>query len=66
MKYRYEIDVQGFASKQGDTESNKTLADDRAEVIASWLRGLGVFQFGSRDSLTSNGNGEIYEANAQS
>lgn len=66
MKYRYEIDVQGFASKHGNTESNKILADDRSEVIASWLRGLGVFQFGSRDSLTSNGNGEIYEANAQS
>ena len=66
MKYRYEIDVQGFASKHGNTESNKILADDRAQVIASWLRGLGVFQFGSRDSLSANGNGEIYEANAQS
>lgn len=63
--YRYEFDVQGFASKHGYTESNKKLADNRAAVIEGWIRTLNVFNFGEGGNATisHNGNGEIDNTN---
>ena len=58
-RYSYEIDVQGFASSQGYTESNKILAQNRAGVIAGWIKSLNKFDFGGKDHISNNGNGEI-------
>ena len=63
--YKYQIDVQGFASKHGYTESNRILAENRAKVIKGWIESLGVFNFGEGGNATIsfNGNGEIEETN---
>lgn len=50
--YHYEIFVQGFASSQGYTSSNKILARNRATVIANWIESLGKFD-------TTNGKDKI-------
>ena len=63
--YKYNIDIQGFASKHGYTESNRILADNRAAVIEGWIKTLGVFDFGVNGNATisHNGNGEIENTN---
>ena len=63
--YKYEIDIQGFASKHGYTESNRILADNRAAVIEGWIKSLGIFNFGEGGNATisHNGNGEIENTN---
>lgn len=67
-KYRYDIDIQGFASSHGYVPSNEILAENRAGVIEGWIRGLGVFDFedqGGKDTIRHNGNGQIQETNTQ-
>ena len=61
--YRYNIDIQGFASKHGYTESNRILAENRASTIRGWIESLGKFRFGEGGNATisSNGNGELEE-----
>lgn len=64
--YKYEINVQGYASKHGYTDSNATLAENRAALIAGWIKGLSCFQFSNgRDTIGHNGNGEIEKTNTQ-
>ena len=60
-QYSYIIDVQGFASSHGYVKSNVTLAENRAAVIAGWMKDLGVFDFGGKDSINHAGNGQINE-----
>ena len=59
--YKYEIIIQGYASSQGTSKSNTTLAENRAAVIEGWIRSLGVFNFdeGGNATISHNGNGEI-------
>ena len=63
--YKYEINIQGFASKHGYTESNRILAENRAAVIEGWIKSLGIFNFGEGGNATisHNGNGEIESTN---
>ena len=61
--YKYDINVQGFASKHGYTSSNSILASNRAAVIAEWIRSLSCFDFNGKDSISHNGNGELEETN---
>ena len=64
--YKYEINVQGYASKHGYTESNNKLAENRAAVIRGWIESLeGVFNFGEAGNATisHDGNGEIEDTN---
>lgn len=65
--YKYDIDIQGFASKHGYTESNRILADNRAAVIEGWIKKLGVFDFGANGNATINceGNGELESTNTK-
>lgn len=64
-RYKYDIDVQGYASKHGYTESNKILAENRAAVIEGWIKSLDVFTFGEGGNakIGHNGNGEIENTN---
>lgn len=57
----YDIVVQGFASSHGYVESNKILARNRAQVIANWMKTLSVFDFGGKDKISFNGNGQVPE-----
>ena len=63
--YKYDIDIQGYASKHGYTESNRILAENRAAVIEGWIRSLGIFNFGEGGNATisHDGNGEIESTN---
>lgn len=57
--YKYDIQIQGFASSQGYVDSNKILAENRALSIENWIKELNVFDFGGKDSISHNGNGQI-------
>lgn len=61
--YKYQIDVQGFASSHGYDNSNVILAENRAHVIEGWIRSLGVFDFDKKDTIQYNGNGQIQNTN---
>lgn len=63
--YRYEIDIQGFASSHGYVPSNKILAENRALVIEKWIRELNIFDFGANGNakISHNGNGQVQETN---
>lgn len=63
--YKYDIDIQGFASKHGYTSSNKILAENRAKLVKGWIESLGVFDFGQGGNATiaCNGNGELEKTN---
>ena len=65
--YKYKIEIQGFASKHGYTESNRILADNRAGVIEGWIRSLNIFDFGpdGNAEISHNGNGEIERTNTE-
>ena len=66
MKYKYEIDVQGYASSHGYVDSNKILAENRANTIVGWMKDLKVFDFengNNGDTIKSNGNGQIQNTN---
>lgn len=41
--YDVSIEVRGYASSHGYVASNTTLADDRAKVIAAYLKTFGIF-----------------------
>ena len=64
-KSKYRIEIQGFASKHGYTESNRILAENRAAVIEGWIKTLKCFDFQGRDTISHNGNGEIERTNTE-
>ena len=67
--FKYEINIQGFASSHGYVSSNQILARNRAKLIESWIKTLDVFDFtgneekDAKDTITSNGNGQIENTN---
>ena len=65
--YRYEINIQGFASAHGYVPSNRILAENRARVIEDWIKSLGVFAFGVNGNATisHNGTGQVQSTNTE-
>lgn len=65
--YKYQIDIQGFASAHGYVPSNKILAENRAKVIEDWIKGLNIFDFGTNGNATisHNGNGQVQSTNTE-
>ena len=63
--YSYDINIQGFASSHGYSDSNVTLAENRAAVIEGWIRSLNKFDFGGKDSISHNGNGQIKDTGSR-
>ena len=59
--YTYDINIQGFASSQGYNNSNVILAENRALSIENWIKELNIFDFGGKDTISHNGNGQINE-----
>ena len=65
--YRYEIDIQGFASAHGYVPSNRILAENRARVLENWIRDIDAFDFGpgGNATISHNGNGQVQSTNTE-
>ena len=42
IKKGAEVDIRGTASEEGDPDKNKVLSEQRAQVVASYLKSRGV------------------------
>lgn len=67
IKPGYVTDITGeeqkILEKDEGVKSNEILAENRAAVIEGWMRNLGVFNFGSRDTISHSGTGQIDKSN---